>query len=486
MTYPQVFDATNGKFHAKGQILYLDFSEPIAILNATSLANQTTINATLANQTAINATSLVNQTATNATSIGNQTNATSIGNQTNATSIGNQTNATSIGNQTTINETGIHGLGLNKTANNKTANNETGAQGNNKTANNETGAQGNNKTANNETGAQGNNKTAVKEFNGQTNLTTKNDTGNANGTNQNVESIKKPQTKNETRITNETLIENQTSESKPSEANSLPKAFDQSVSVDQNSRIDINLVADDEDKDNLQFDITVDPLHGSLDNFNKEKGTVTYIPQKDYSGDDKFSFRVSDNKGGKSEPANVDIKINTASQSNETKNTDTGAAKSEKLSNETSTEQTGKTNSQEKIRNETGTEQNAQTNSVEEPNQPPKADAGDDQYVKVSTQVKLDGGKSSDDDGKIVSYKWERTDGPKVDLKNADKETATFDVPDSAADSKLTFKLTVVDDKDASSSDDVNIEVGKISKDVSSTKDDSSTKDASNNKGKSN
>jgi len=401
LTPDEVKDAYQGFFETKYLDLYLDFSKPIVSLNATnatSIANQTATNATsIANQTATNATSIANQTATNATS----TNATS----TNATS----TNETSIANQTATNATGIQGA---------------------------------NKTANNETGIQESNKTAVKELNGQTNLITKNDTGNANGTKQNIETIKKPQTKNETGITNETLIANQTSESKLSKENSLPKAFDQSVAVDQNSRIEITLAADDEDKDNLQFDITADPLHGSLDNFNKEKGTVTYIPQKDYSGDDKFSYRVSDNKGGHSEPANVDIQINTASQLSETKNTDTGAAKSEELSNQT------------------GTEQNAQANSVQEPNQPPKADAGDDQYVKVSTQVKLDGGKSSDDDGKIVLYKWEQTDGPQVNIKKADVQTATFDVPDSAADSKLTFKLTVVDDNDASSSDDVTVQVG--------------------------
>ena len=34
-----------------------------------------------------------------------------------------------------------------------------------------------------------------------------------------------------------------------------------------------------------------------------------------------------------------------------------------------------------------------------------------------------------------------------------------FDVPESAADSKLSFKLTVVDDKDASDSDDTTVEV---------------------------
>jgi Concanavalin A-like lectin/glucanases superfamily/Bacterial Ig domain/PKD domain len=391
LTPDEVKDAYQGFFETKYLDLYLDFSKPIVSLNATnatSIANETATNATSTNATSTNATSIANQTATNATS----------------------TNATSSANQTATNATGI---------------------------------QESNITATNETGIQGANKTAVKEFNGQTNLITKNDTGNANGTNQNIESIKKPQTKNETGVTNETVVENQTSASKLSKENSLPKAFDQSVAVDQNSRIEITLAADDEDKDNLQFDITADPLRGSLDNFNKEKGTVTYTPQKDYSGDDKFSFRVSDNKGGQSEPANVDIQINTASQPSETRNTDTGASKSE-----------------EKLSNQTGTEQNTQTNSVQEPNQPPKADAGDDQYVKVSTQVKLDGGKSSDEDGKIVSYKWEQTDGPKVNIKKADGQTASFDVPDSAADSKLTFKLTVLDDKDASSSDDVTVQVG--------------------------
>ena len=263
------------------------------------------------------------------------------------------------------------------------------------------------------------------------------------GNNETIFSKIKPEAKNETGITNETLIENQTSTSKFIEKNNIPNAFDQSVSVDQNSRIDITLVADDKDNDKLQFDITADPAHGSLDNFNKEKGTVTYTPEKDYSGDDKLSFRALDPNGGQSDPANVNIKINAASQLNETQNTDTGAAKTENLINETTSKQT------------------AETNSAQESNKPPKADAGDDQKAKVNTDVKLDGGKSSDDDGKIVSYKWEQTDGPKVDLKNSDQKTASFTVPDSAAGSKLSFKITVVDDKDASNSDDVTVEVEK-------------------------
>ena len=97
----------------------------------------------------------------------------------------------------------------------------------------------------------------------------------------------------------------------------------------------------------------------------------------------------------------------------------------------------------------------------------PKADAGDDQKVEVNTQVKLDGSKSSDEDGKIVSYKWEQTDGPEVDLKQADKQTTTFDVPESAADSKLVFKLTIVDDKGDSASDDLTVEVQKVAEENS-------------------
>ena len=100
----------------------------------------------------------------------------------------------------------------------------------------------------------------------------------------------------------------------------------------------------------------------------------------------------------------------------------------------------------------------------------PTADAGDDQKVQVRNEVKLDGSQSTDNDGKIVSFKWEQTDGPKVNL-NSDQDKATFVVPDSATDSNLAFKLTVVDDKDASSSDDVIVQVEKVVENVPPTAD---------------
>ena len=115
------------------------------------------------------------------------------------------------------------------------------------------------------------------------------------------------------------------------------------------------------------------------------------------------------------------------------------------------------TTSSEKLTNETS----LPSENVLVQNNAPVANGGDDHTASANTEVTLDGSKSSDEDGKLVSYKWEQTDGPNVDLKNADQESASSIAPSSPEDSKLDFKLTVVDDKDASGSDDVTLEVEK-------------------------
>ena len=418
LTPQEAANSYAGSFDTKGQILYLDFSEPIVPVNNTAI-NASSINGTTINGTTIISASL-NGTSLNATEI-------------------KEFNP----NSTLINETDIQG--------NATATNETGFE-----AVNETGALEN---ATDQTDIQGINETATNETSKLLEPVIKNDTDNANGTEMNIQRTE-PQNTNETGIIEEPAG-NQTS--KPLEVeNNSPEAFDQSVSVQQDGQVDITLVASDEDNDPLQFDLTADPLQGSIDKFDKEKGTLSYVPQQGYSGNDEFKFRVLDDKGSQSNIALVDINVEELAQSNENQNS--------KLTNTTEGD----------IANQTGRGQDKGINSAEQLNQVPKADAGNDQNAEVNTEVKLDGGKSSDDDGQIVSYKWEQTDGPGVDLKQANEQTASFDVPQSAADSKLSFKLTVVDDKDASSSDDVNVDIEKISQD------DSSANDQSNDKGKPN
>src|SRR4030095_539994 len=123
-------------------------------------------------------------------------------------------------NQTALNQTALNQTALNQTALNETALNQTNA--------NVTEILGSNETGANVTEIQGSNLTRGNERSSNaTNFVTDNRTRNANVTNENIQA-KGLQNNNETGITNETLIENQTE-------NNVPMAFDQSVSVNQNS-----------------------------------------------------------------------------------------------------------------------------------------------------------------------------------------------------------------------------------------------------------
>jgi Concanavalin A-like lectin/glucanases superfamily/K319L-like, PKD domain/Bacterial Ig domain len=383
-TPEEVSDAYHNTFDTKYQEVYLDFSDPIMIVNASLPINQTALNQTALNQTALN--------------------------------------------QTALNQTALNQTALNQTALNQTALNLTVIEGFNDTAStNETSTQTNG-TLLNETGT-------VPE------PSTENDTGTSNETLNNIPPVQETPNVNDTGITNETQ-DNQTGPLLTEENNS-PEALDQSVSVHKGSQLEITLRATDEDNDPLKFDVTVDPVQGTLDNFDTEKGTAIYVPQQGYSGNDQFRFRAIDDKGFESNVAEVDITVNEESQSNETQASDL-------------------TEPPQDTTNETSTEQDTGTSALEQPNQPPNANAGNDLNVEINTKVNLDGSQSTDEDGEIVSYKWEQTGGPEIDLKQSDAQTASFDVPESAADSTLKFKLTVVDDKDGSDSDEVTVEVESV------------------------
>ena len=52
--------------------------------------------------------------------------------------------------------------------------------------------------------------------------------------------------------------------------------------------------------------------------------------------------------------------------------------------------------------------------------------------------------------------------GLKSFIQDADKQIAVFDVPETAADSNLVFKLTVTDDKGDTGDDDVTVKIEPI------------------------
>ncbi|WP_160113934.1 PKD domain-containing protein [Halobellus limi] len=80
-------------------------------------------------------------------------------------------------------------------------------------------------------------------------------------------------------------------------------------------------------------------------------------------------------------------------------------------------------------------------------NQPPNADAGDDQTVDEGATVTLDGSGSDDSDGDSLSYSWSVTDdaGTGVTLSDASSEGPSFTAPDVDGDETLTFQVQVSD-----------------------------------------
>ncbi|MDJ0749178.1 MAG: PKD domain-containing protein, partial [Woeseiaceae bacterium] len=87
----------------------------------------------------------------------------------------------------------------------------------------------------------------------------------------------------------------------------------------------------------------------------------------------------------------------------------------------------------------------------------PLADAGADQLVAEGASVNLDGTGSSDPDGSIVAYAWTQTAGPTVTLNNATTATPDFAAPLVAAQTTLTFELTVTDDVGAQDTGTVDV-----------------------------
>lgn len=94
-------------------------------------------------------------------------------------------------------------------------------------------------------------------------------------------------------------------------------------------------------------------------------------------------------------------------------------------------------------------------------NQPPIANAGNNQSVNEGATVVL-AGSGTDPDGTISSYAWTQIAGPNVSLANANSATASFVAPQVTADIVLSFRLTVTDNQGATANDTVNVTVRNI------------------------
>ena len=96
---------------------------------------------------------------------------------------------------------------------------------------------------------------------------------------------------------NTTTSSNQTNNiaTKPPPPNSPPIASDKSVTTSFNSPLNIALEATDENVDDEQTaTIVTQPENGSLGTIDQTNSTLTYTPNKDFEGTDKFEYKVND------------------------------------------------------------------------------------------------------------------------------------------------------------------------------------------------
>jgi hypothetical protein len=90
--------------------------------------------------------------------------------------------------------------------------------------------------------------------------------------------------------------------------------------------------------------------------------------------------------------------------------------------------------------------------------EPPIANAGPDQSVRMGAIVTLDGTGSFDREGESLAYSWTQTSGPEVTLNDPTSVRPTFTSPDVVRDNTtLTFSLEVNNGRRGSDADTVSI-----------------------------
>lgn len=186
--------------------------------------------------------------------------------------------------------------------------------------------------------------------------------------------------------------------------NHAPVAINDGSTTPEDTPVVINVLDNDIDSDGDTLSILsfTHAGHGSVTE--NDNGTLTYVPDDNFNGQDAFTYVISDGALQSANSATVTILVTPVNDS-------------------------------------------------------PVANAGLDQIVDEKSSVDLSGLESSDADGDVLAYSWNQTKGPSVELNDADSATPSFSAPEVDEDTVLTFELTVSDGSGDNSTDSVKITV---------------------------
>ncbi|MFP4089544.1 MAG: tandem-95 repeat protein, partial [Cyclobacteriaceae bacterium] len=238
-----------------------------------------------------------------------------------------------------------------------------------------------------------------------------------------------------------------------SAVNDAPTASDVTVSTDEDIPVEITLAATDPEGDTLTYEVDTQPGNGTLSTVSGDK--VTFTPAPNFFGSASFTYTATDPEGLSSEPATVNITVNSvndapvASDSLNNVTVDENAPNTEvnvsgiftdvedasldlSVSNSNSSLLTATLNAGiltlDYLNGQSGTAEITLTATDDQgatastsftvtvnPNAPPTANAGPDQTITDADgdtfeNVIINASSSSDPDGSIVSYLWSWND----------------------------------------------------------------------------
>ncbi|MEE8584063.1 MAG: Ig-like domain-containing protein, partial [Acidobacteriota bacterium] len=266
----------------------------------------------------------------------------------------------------------------------------------------------------------------------------------------------------------------------PGPANLPPQASNDSALTDEDTLAVLDVLANDSDPDGdpLVVAAVTQAAHGLVNL--SSSGSLTYTPQPDYSGQDSFGYTIRDGRGGQ-DSAVVTITVRPVNDAPEaapdSATTDEDRSVSiDVLANDSDAEGDpielvsvgaashgtatmtaqgvaytpradfyGSDSFAYTVQDSFGAGSQGQVAVRVLPvNDPPIADAGEDQSVRNKSQVILKG-TASDPDQDELDVWWVQLSGPPVSLQNAGRLEASFEAPKLRRGEQLVFELSVSD-----------------------------------------